>query len=123
MRGYPETLVNTVLSGVKFEERKSALLQKDKTHRKILPFVTQYHPAVPNLKKIIMSKWHLIRDQPLLREIYKGVTKSHLLSRTKEENRSKIYSCVPNSKGKEYTFTHNIGVVQACHIFFNFFDI
>ena len=75
VRGYPETLVNTVLSarvsGVKFEERKSALLQKDKTHRKILPFVTQYHPAVPNLKKIIMSKWHLIRDQPLLREIYK----------------------------------------------------
>ena len=71
MRGYPEALVNTVLSGVKFEERKSALLQKDKTHRKILPFVTQYHPAVPNLKKIIMSKWHLIRDQPLLREIYK----------------------------------------------------
>ena len=71
VRGYPEALVNTVLSGVKFEERKSALLQKDKTHRKILPFVTQYHPAVPNLKKIIMSKWHLIRDQPLLREIYK----------------------------------------------------
>ena len=71
VRGYPETLVNKVLSGVKFEETKSALLQKDKTHRKILPFVTQYHPAVPNLKKIIMSKWHLIRDQPLLREIYK----------------------------------------------------
>ena len=71
VRGYPEALVITVLSGVKFEERKSALLQKDKTHRKILPFVTQYHPAVPNLKKIIMSKWHLIHDQSLLREIYK----------------------------------------------------
>ena len=71
VRGYPETLTNKVLSEVKFEERKSALQQKDKTQRKILPFVTQYHPAVPNLKKILMSKWHLIQNQPLLREIYK----------------------------------------------------
>ena len=70
-RGYPDTLVNKVLSEVKFEERKSALQQKEKTHKKILPFVKQYHPAVPNLKKILMSKWHLIQNQPLLREIHK----------------------------------------------------
>ena len=38
--------------------------------KKILPFVTTYHPALPNLKNILMSKWHLIQDQPLLREIY-----------------------------------------------------
>ena len=29
-----------------------------------------YHPALPNLKNILMSKWHLIQNQPLLREIY-----------------------------------------------------
>jgi len=41
-----------------------------KTRKRILPFVTEYHPSVPNLKKnILLSKWHLI--QPLLREIYK----------------------------------------------------
>ena len=38
--------------------------------KKILPFVTTYHPALQNLKNILMSKWHLIQDQPLLREIY-----------------------------------------------------
>ena len=29
-----------------------------------------YHPALANLKNISMSKWHLIQNQPLLREIY-----------------------------------------------------
>ena len=36
-----------------------------------LPFVTEYLPSVPNLKNIIMNKWHLIENQPLLREIFK----------------------------------------------------
>jgi len=70
-RGYPGTLVNKTLSEVKFEERKSALQQKKRTHIKILPFVTQYHPAVPNLKIVLMSKWHLVHNQPLMSEIYK----------------------------------------------------
>ena len=56
MRGYPNTLVNKVLSEVKFDEQKSALQQKEKMHKRILPFVTQYLPAVPNLKNIFMSK-------------------------------------------------------------------
>ena len=60
-----------VLSEVKFEERKSALLQKIRAHNKILPFVTKYHPAVTKLKKILLSKWHLIENHPLLSEIYK----------------------------------------------------
>ena len=37
----------------------------------LMPFVTQYNPSVPNLKKILMSKWHLIENQALLREIYR----------------------------------------------------
>jgi len=39
--------------------------------KKILPFVTTYHPAFSNLKNILMTKWHLIQNQPLLREIFK----------------------------------------------------
>ena len=35
---------------------KSALQQKEKTNKKIISFVTQYHPEVPNLKNILMSK-------------------------------------------------------------------
>ena len=32
----------------------------------------KYRPSVPNLRNILMSKWHLIENQPLLREIYKN---------------------------------------------------
>ena len=71
VRGYPEKLVNKVLAEVEFKNRKSALQQKPKLQKRLLPFVTQYNPSVPNLKSILMSKWHLIQDQPLLREIYR----------------------------------------------------
>ena len=71
VRGYPDNLVNKVLSEVKFEERKSALLQGITAHNRILPFVTQYHPAVTNLKKVLTGERHLIQNHPLLSEIYK----------------------------------------------------
>ena len=70
-RGYPRHLVDHILSEVKFAERESALQQRQKTQEKPLPFVAQYHPSVPNLKRIFMVKWHWIENQPLLREIYK----------------------------------------------------
>ena len=70
-RGYPNNLVGKILCEVKFTERKNALTQKQKAHKKILPFVTQFHPSLPCLKNILMEKWHLIQNQPLLREIYK----------------------------------------------------
>ena len=70
-RGYPEGLVQRTLSEVNFENRKQALLPKPKAHKRILPFVTQYHPAVPNVKQILMKHWHLIEEQPLLKEIFK----------------------------------------------------
>ena len=54
----------------KFTERKLPLQKNNKVRKKILPFVITYHPALPNLKNILMSKWHLIQDQPLPREIY-----------------------------------------------------
>ena len=49
-----------------------SLAQKNKTARKkILPFVTQYHSALPNLKDTLMGKWHHIESQLQLREIFK----------------------------------------------------
>ena len=78
-RGYPETLVSRTLGEITFEERKNALLKKRKQEKRILPFVTQYRPSVPNLKQIIMYKWHLIQQKPLLRRLFKDP----LLSRTK----------------------------------------
>ena len=70
-RGYPENLIITTLSEVIFEDRKLALQKKHKENKRILPFVTQYQPLVPNLKQILMKNWHLIEQQPFLSEIYK----------------------------------------------------
>ena len=65
LRGYPNNFIEKELSEVKFSDRKSALKEKTKARKEILPFVTQY------LKQILMDKWHLIESQPLLRQIYK----------------------------------------------------
>ena len=56
-RDYPATTVEKHLSEVIFADRKKALEQRNKNaSKKILPFVTQYHPALPNLKNILMGK-------------------------------------------------------------------
>ena len=69
--GYLNNQVDKIISEVKFAERKNALTQTQKAHKRILPFVTQFHPSMPCLKNILMEKWHLIQNQPPLREIYK----------------------------------------------------
>ena len=37
----------------------------------IIPFVTTYHPAVKNLKQLLMQEWSLTQNQPMLKNIYK----------------------------------------------------
>ena len=60
--GYPQNLIEKITSEVKFTEQKSALQKNNEVWKKILPFL--------DLQNILMSKWHLIQDKPLLREIY-----------------------------------------------------
>ena len=67
-RGYPEDLINTTISEVNFKDRKL----------RILPFVIQYQPSVPNLKQILMRDWHLIEKQQLLKLHYKKLQKKLL---------------------------------------------
>ena len=69
-RGYPINFAENVLSEVPHEGRKQSLAKTQKEPKWILPFATQFHPAVPNLKQLLMSKWHLIERQPLLKEIF-----------------------------------------------------
>ena len=60
-RGYPAATVVKHLSEVKFSERETSLTNKDRTARKkILPFATQYHLALPNLKGI--HSWEKSRE-------------------------------------------------------------
>ena len=61
-RGHPLTLVQEMLTDVKFTDRKKALCNKT--------FVTTYNPATPNLKKILMKHWHIIQQQPKLQKIF-----------------------------------------------------
>ena len=69
-RGYPTGVIKKY-SEVNFSERKTKLKQKNKAARKkILPFVTQYLPALPDLKKTLVGKWHLIQNQPQLKKIF-----------------------------------------------------
>ena len=70
-RGYPAALVHKILTEVQFSDRTEALRNKTKNAKEILPFVTTYNPATPNLKKILMKNWHIIQQQPRLAHIFK----------------------------------------------------
>ena len=83
-RGYPKRLIETLLSDIKFTERESALKQKNEDPKDILPFVTQYQPGVPHLKKVLLEKWHLIQNLPS----HGKFSKSHHSYPLKEENLS-----------------------------------
>ena len=63
-RGYPQTLIENLLSDIKFTERGNALLKHSKEKKEVLPFVTQYQPSVSTLKEALMEKWNLIQNQP-----------------------------------------------------------
>ena len=65
-RGYPKKLIRRSLSEVNFATRQSALLQKNKTRKRVLPFVTTYQPSVRHLT------WDLIQNQPLLNTIFRN---------------------------------------------------
>ena len=71
-RGYPKKPIRRTLSDDNFASRQSALLQKNKTRKRVLPFVTTYQPLVRHLKKILMLNWDLIQTQPLLNIIFRN---------------------------------------------------
>ena len=57
-RGYPQTMIENLLSVIKFTERESALLKhNNKEEKEILPFVTQYQPSVSTLKEVLMESY------------------------------------------------------------------
>lgn len=68
-RGYPHVLVNEVLSEVKFEERKSAVQQRDRAHDRILIFVT-------HCTTHLMNKWHLIQKVRCIKNLPSSRTNS-----------------------------------------------
>lgn len=53
--------------------------KEDSTQKKLLPLIMQYHPALPNLKNILMGKWHLIQN-PIAKKSYQSISWSELIS-------------------------------------------
>ena len=64
-------LIRRTLSEVNFARRQLALL-KNKTRKRVLPFVTTYQPSVRHLKKILMLNSDLMQNQPLLNTIFRN---------------------------------------------------
>ena len=114
-RGYPKSLIKTLLSDIKFTERESALKQKSESHKEILPFVTQYHPSVPKRKQIFMQKWHLIQNKPSLRQIYKEPP-NYILQKRQISQRYAQERNYREKTHKHGTYVSIVlGVVLACH--------
>ena len=71
-RGYPKSFAEDIFTEIKFSMRNKALQNKPKTSEKIIPFVTTFNPATPNLKKILIKHWHLIAGNHNLARIFKN---------------------------------------------------
>jgi len=54
------------MTDINLSSRKTALQTKSNASKNLLPVVTSYNPATPNLEKILMKHWHLITDNPKL---------------------------------------------------------
>ena len=97
IRDYPARIVEKHLLYIKFSDKVMSLTQKNKTPpNKILPFLTQYHPALPNLQDTLMGKWHLIENQLQLREIFK---KPPIISYHEGKSLKDIYGGLELQKG------------------------
>ena len=102
-RGYLATTLRKYLSEVKFAYSKTAIQQRNKSARKKrLPFVTQYHPALPCRKRTLIGKWHLVQNQQQLRKICKKPPRSY-------------------RKGKSLKFKRYGTALYKCHYYYYYY--
>jgi len=69
-RGYRRELTKKILAEVNFSSRSEALLNKITTSNNVLPLVTTFNPATPNLEKSPLKHWHLITENNKLAETF-----------------------------------------------------
>ena len=106
-RGYHEKMVERSSRKITSRQENSSSKKNPTTHRKLLPFVTQFQPSLPCTKNKLMDQWHLIQDQPSLR----GIFKQPPLSLIETENRLKTCLLKQNFKGCERHNGYTAGVV------------
>ena len=113
-RGYPYKMIQTTLSEVSFAGRQSALQQKAKARKQILPFVTTYHPSVCNLKNILLLNWDLIiQNQPLLNTIFQNPP---ILSYRRGKSLTDMLVKTKLWRLHSFTVKSRRESVQACHL-------
>ena len=66
-RSYPKKILAEVK--FEFESRSAALKTKPKKQEKILPFATEFNPAMPNIKQILSKNWYLIEPTVLKKDL------------------------------------------------------
>ena len=67
------------MSGVVCSSREGSFKNKENsTQKKMLPFVMQYHPALPNLENILTGKWHLIQNH-IAKKSHQNISWSKLI--------------------------------------------
>ena len=54
----------------KLNLKVEALKTKPKKQEKILPFVTEFNPVIPNIKQILSKNWNSIENQRYLKTIF-----------------------------------------------------
>ena len=69
-RGYPKRSTKDIVTDINFSMGNASLQKKLKTSKKIIPFITTFNPASPNLKKIIIKHWRLIAGNNNLARIF-----------------------------------------------------
>ena len=69
-QGYPANLVNDQFSKVLSIPRRDLLKQKARASKRLLPFVTDYNPNLPNINYIIRKHLHLLESNTKLKELF-----------------------------------------------------
>ena len=71
-RGYPDDLSEKILSEAKLAKgrRRYKINKRSTKNFTVCTQKPEYRPSVPNLKNILMAKRQLIKNQPVLKEIF-----------------------------------------------------
>ena len=68
------------ISGVVCSSREGSLKKQRKQHtEENIACCNQYHPASPNLKKILMRKWYLIQNYTAKKKNHQNISWSELI--------------------------------------------
>ena len=109
-RGYPQNFINNTLSEVKFQEKTQALLQWNITKKRILPFVTQHNPAVPNLKEILTSEVVPDRATTIVKPNFQGAAYNNIQKGAFTQRHTRKIKIISKARKPNHVFRSSVGL-------------